>query len=204
MQEERLVRRALVFGVLGLSVPIAILGRELDQSAIELALRLQGRLSFVLYIAALVGPGVYTLVGSGAAAWLARQRAPLYLAFALSHLIHAGWIVLYFQHTSASFSWNVPDCSGVLAFPAIAVLLYAETRHGQRHLPARARVEAGIVAYVWVQFVGFFIDRMLTPERAGLRPWYVLALSVSVVAALVSAYGRRQAVPSLQASTGAD
>jgi hypothetical protein len=202
MHEERLVRRALVFGVLGMSVPIAILGRGLDQRAIELALRLQGRLSFVLYIAALVGPGVYALVGSNAAAWLARQRAPLYLAFALSHLIHAGWIVLYFQRTSASFSWNVPDCSGVLAFPALAVLLYAETPHGQRQL--RARVETLISAYVWVQFVGFFIDRMLTPERAGLRPWYVLALSVSVVAALVSVYGRRQPVPSLHAPTGAD
>jgi len=202
MQEERFVRRALVFGVFSMSVLIAILGRALDQSAIELALRLQGRLSFVLYIAALIGPGVYALWGSSAAAWLARQRAPLYLAFALSHLIHAVWIVLYFQRTSASFSWNVPDCSGVLAFPAIAVLLYAETPHGQRQW--RARVETLISAYVWVQFVGFFIDRMLTPERAGLRPWYVLALSVSVVAALVSVYGRRQPVPSLHASTGAD
>jgi len=197
MQEER-VRRALVFSVLGMSVLIAILGRELDQRAIELALRLQGRLSFVLYIAALVGPGLYALVGSTAAAWVARQRAPFYLAFALSHLLHAVWIVLYFQRTSASFSWNVPDCSGVLAFPAIAVLLYAETPHGQRQW--RARVETLISAYVWVQFVGFFIDRMLTPARAGLRPWYVLALSVSVVAALVSVYGRRQPARSLPAN----
>ncbi|HKO95247.1 MAG TPA: hypothetical protein VJU61_29025, partial [Polyangiaceae bacterium] len=198
-REQQVVRRALVFGVLGLSLLIAIAGRELDQRAIELALRLQGRLSFVLYIAALIGPGLRARMGSAAAAWLARRRSPLYLAFALSHLIHAVWIVLYFQCTSASFSWNIPDCSGVLAFPAVAVLLYAQTPHGQRHLPARARVEASIVAYVWVQFVGFFIDRMLTPERVALRPWYTLALAVSAAAAFVALYpvaGRRGPAPS--------
>jgi len=200
MKEQRFVRRTLVFGVLGLSLLVVLAGRELDQPGIELALRLQGRLSFVLYIAALIGPGVQARVDSAAAAWLARQRAPLYLAFALSHLIHAVWIVLYFQCTPASFGWNLSDFSGVLAFPAVAVLLYAETPHGQRHLPARARVETGIVAYVWIQFVGFFIDRLLTPERVALRPWYTLAIAISVAAALVALLspvaGRKGPAPS--------
>ena len=198
MQEERFVRRVLVFGVLGISVLIALAGRALDRPALELALRLQGRLSFVLYIAALVGPGVHAWSGAPAAAWLARQRAPFYLAFALSHLLHAVWILLYLQRTSTIFVWDLPNLSGVLAFPAIALLLYAETPQGQRHL--RARVESIISAYVWVQFVGFFIDRLLTPARAGLRPWYILALGVSAVAALASLYARRQPARSLPAN----
>jgi hypothetical protein len=193
MPEQRFVRRILVFGVLALSIAIATAGRALDASAIELALRLQGRLSFVLYLAGLVGPGLHALSAARLTAWLSRQRSALYLAFALCHLIHGGWLVLYFQRAGASFSWNLPDTSGLLAFAAIALLLYAETPQGQRRLPLRARVEAIIVGYVWLQFVGFFIDRMQTPERVELRPWYVLALSSCVVAALVSTYGWRQA-----------
>jgi hypothetical protein len=204
MREERLVRRGLVLAVLGSSLMIASAGRALDPPAIEHVLRLQGRLSFALFIAALVGPGWHALLGDRASAWLARQRAALYLAFALSHLIHGTWVLLFFQYTSATFSWNVPDSSGVLAFAAIAVLLYAETPHGQRHVPAHARVEALIAAYVWLQFVGFFIDRMLTPARVELRPWYVLALSVSVVAAVLSACGRRQRLAPLPALDPAD
>jgi hypothetical protein len=193
MREQRFVRRILVFSVVALSLAIAVAARALDATAIERALRLQGRLSFFLYIAGLIGPGLHALSAARLTAWLARQRPPLYLAFALSHLIHGAWIVLYFRRTSASFSWNLPDTSGLLAFLAIALLLYAETPHGQRRLPLRARIEAIIAGYVWLQFAGFFIDRMQAADRVELRPWYVLALSGCVVAAVVSAYGGRHA-----------
>jgi hypothetical protein len=48
------------------------------------------------------------------------------------------------------------------------------------------------VAYLWVQFFGFFIDRLQVPARRDSYPWYLLALAINVAAALVALYGGRQ------------
>jgi hypothetical protein len=53
-----------------------------------------------------------------------------------------------------------------------------------------SRIQIGVVAYAWVQFVGFFIDR-LGAGRPELRPWYVAAIVLSVVAAGFSWLGAR-------------
>lgn len=184
-------RIALVAAVLVYAAATATLGRALDDTAIGLGLRLQARLSFVLFVAALGSRGLHAIFASRATAWLVRERSSLFLAFALSHLIHAMWIVLFYTLTPADFSWSATDISGVIAFPLIALLLVLQTAPGGRVFGSqRSRVETGIVAYVWVQFVGFFIDR-LTAGRPELYPWYVAAIAISVAAAALAWHGRR-------------
>lgn len=127
-------------------------------------------MTFALFVAALASRGLETMVGSVTTAWLARNRSSLCLGFAFSHLIHAGSIVLFFTFTPADFSWSAADVSGVIALPLIALLLFSETEIGAKTLGVwRARVETAIVTYPWVQFLGFFIDR-LTYGRPELHP----------------------------------
>jgi hypothetical protein len=158
--------------VLLYSAAVCVLGRELDRSSIELALRLQARLSFALYVAALITPALPWRV----------DRSAMFRGFALSHLVHGVWIVLFFQLTDEVFSWSIPDLSGVLMFPMLAILLAGES------LPLGAlwaRIRHVIVAYAWVQFVGFFVDRFFQ-GRPELRPWYVLAMVIAIVAAWIA------------------
>jgi hypothetical protein len=181
------------------SAGVALLCSPLDESAIGLGLRLQARLSFALYILALAGPGIHALVSSRWTAWLARRRSSLYQLFAFSHLIHAVWIVLYFERTPALFDWNLVNASGVAAFPLIGLLLFVHMPAVQRLYGHHwTRVERGIVAYVWLQFVGFFVDR-LAAGRPELRPWYVVAIASSLAAAFVAWQFRASNAPNCAA-----
>lgn len=159
------------------------------RQALERALRLQARLSFALFVAALAGGGLARLLPTPASAWLARERRALVVAFAHSHLIHAVWVALYFWRMPARFSWSVSMVSGLLAFVLVGIWLYAQTQHG-RWLAARERLDAWIAGYVWLQFVGFFRDRMLEPSRSRWLAWYVSAIALSLAAAVLAWRGR--------------
>jgi hypothetical protein len=185
------VRSRLVLLVIACSLGVALLGRTLDDEALRLALRVQARLSFALFSVGLASAGLAALLPASTS--LLRHRGSLYLAFALSHLVHGGWILLWLRTTPNRLGWNLVDVSGGLAFPVIALLAYAQTEHGRRWLPARARIEACCVVYVWVQFVGFFIDRLLVLERRSLLPWYLVAIGWSLVSAALGWVGRGQA-----------
>ena len=198
-RELAAVRRYLLLVVIACSIGVVLLGRAPDDESLRLALRAQARISFAFFSAALASVGLALLLPSPASAWLLRHRSSLYWAFSLSHLIHGGWILLWLWLTPNRLSWNVVDVSGGLAFPVVALLAYVQTQHAQGRLPARARIEAWSVGYVWLQFVGFFIDRLLTPERRSLLPWYLAAIGCSLTAAALAWCGRGQA----QARSGA-
>lgn len=184
--------RVLVSAVVAYGMFVVWVERALDEPALEQALRLQARLSFALFLAAIAGRGLAWLLPSRPSEWLARQRSALVVGFACSHLIHAGWVVSYFWLTPANFVWNVYDVSGALAFVLVAVWLYAQTRHGRRWLPARERLDAWIAGYLWLQFVGFFCDRMLAPNRRMWLAWYLVALALSLAGAALAWMGRRR------------
>jgi hypothetical protein len=185
----------LTLGVALYSLTVAILGKQLDEAAIGLALRLQGRLSFSFYVLALAGPGLHALNAPAASRWLAQNRDALYRAFALSQLVHGIWIVLYYGRTSAIFPRDITTfsdigtLSGVPVFPIVALLVLPR---GWRRGVHWARVELAVVAYVWVQFVGFFIDRLYA-GRPELRPWYLIAIALCMAAAWLAWRGARRA-----------
>jgi hypothetical protein len=182
-------RRRLLALVVLYSLAVAALPHVLDEPAIRLALRLQARLSFGLFVAALAGPGLERLLPSRASHTLARERSSLIVAFGLSHLIHGVWIVLFFLFTPHVFSWNLVDTSGLVAFPLIALLVFAELAVGRRLLGAGVRyVERAVLAYAWVQFFGFFVMRTQTGSPS-LLGWYVVALILSLAAAALAWVG---------------
>jgi hypothetical protein len=164
------------------SLAVFALCRALDETAIALALRGQGRLSFTLFMLGLAGPGIQQLVRARFSAWLARQRAAFYGAFALSHLIHGAWVAAYYLTTSKVFAWDVPNVSGLVTFPLLLGLLPGSARVLAERWP---RAQAAIVAYCWVQFVGFFVDR-LEHGRPELHAWYVTGIALGVGAAAVA------------------
>ena len=188
--------RRLVFPPLTLAAAalIAIACRSLDVDSIDLALRLQARLSFLLFVAALVGPAWQALAPSRAASWLACERAQLFQSFAISHTVHGIWVLLYFRLTPAVFGWSPADVSGLLAFPCIALLGLLETSWGQQFVTAvvARRARLALVAYAWVQFVGFFVDR-LHGGRPELKAWYATAIAVSILALLLAGLGALRA-----------
>lgn len=81
----------------------------------------------------------------------------------------------------------------MLAFVLVWVGLLAQTRPGRRWLPAHERQGAWIAGYLWLQFVGFFGDRMLTPSRRMGLAWYIAAIALSVAAAALAWWGRTAA-----------
>jgi hypothetical protein len=177
----------LLLGVTLYSVALALACRSLDEVAIGVALRLQARLSFGLFVLALVAPALSALGANATLAWAARRREALFRAFAVSHLIHGLWVLVYFERTPATFVWNLVDVSGALTFPIIALLLLPL----DRWLGARAAlVRRSVVVYVWVQFIGFFIDR-LEAGRPELRGWYLLAIGICIASALIALGERR-------------
>src|SRR3954447_20673128 len=141
----------LLLGVALYSAALAFACRALDEDAIGLALRLQARLSFALFVVALVAPALSLTWGGSVLGWVACRREALLRAFAVAHLIHGGWVVAYFARTPATFVWNVVDVSGALTFPIVALLLLPLDR-----LPfARAAlVRRSVTVYAWVQFIG--------------------------------------------------
>lgn len=182
--------RLLASAVVAYAALVAWLSRALDGPALEQGLRLQARLSFVLFLAAIAGAGLARLMPLRASSWLARERSALVVAFAHSHLIHGGWVVLYLWLTPARFDWTIASGSGVLAFGLVWIWLVAQTRAGRRWLPAHARLDTWIAGYLWLQFVGFFWDRMLTPSRRMWLAWYVMAILLSLAAAALAWWGR--------------
>lgn len=186
----------LFSGVALYSVVLAFACRALDEAAIGLALRLQARLSFTLFVLPLVAPALAALSGASALVWMARERQSLFRAFVVSHLIHGVWILLYFARTPATFEWNVYDVSGALTFPIIALLLLPL----DRLLGARAvLVRRGVITYAWVQFIGFFVDRLYA-GRPELKSWYAVAIDICIVAAVLAVLGERRVAPGDAAS----
>lgn len=181
------VRLVLVHGVLLFAALLAVQCRTLDEESIRLALRAQARLSFWLFWLVLASPALARLLGGPVSTWLAQQRAALLQAFAVSHLCHGVWVALFFWLTPHRFELNLFDVSGVLTFPLLALLLAllalpsVAARWGRR----AKLVERIAVVYCWVQFVGFFIDR-LEHGRPELVPWYWLAIATSVLAGLLA------------------
>jgi hypothetical protein len=193
--EERRVSRGLFAAGALYSEGLAFACRSFDEEAIGLGLRLQARLSFALFVLALAAPGLQARTGWSVLAGPVRHRDTLFRGFAASHLVHGAWILAYFARTPAVFVWNVVDVSGALAFPLIALLLLPlDSLFG-----ARARlVRRGVVVYAWLQFVGFFIDR-LEAGRPELRAWYVAAIVICVMAAAIAFTAER--FPSRQGAT---
>lgn len=177
----------LLAGVALYSAVLAFACRALDEAAIGLALRLQARLSFVLFVLPLVAPALSALGGGSVLAWMAHQRESLFRAFAVSHLIHGVWILVYFRRTSETFVWNIVDVSGAVTFPLIVLLLLPVDRlFGGRAVLVRR----GVIAYAWVQFIGFFIDR-LDAGRPELMGWYGVAIGICIASAALSLLGAR-------------
>lgn len=180
------VRAYLLHGVLLYAALLALACRALDEPSIRLALRVQGRLSFLLFWLALSGPALARLRGGPLSLWLAQQRPTLLQAFAVSHLCHGVWVLLFYWLTPHDFVFNLFDASGMLTFPLLLALLgvtlpSVRPRFG-RHV---AWLEGGILVYVWLQFFGFFIDR-LQAGRPELKPWYWAAIALSAVAGLLA------------------
>ncbi len=184
-------RRRLFALVLLYSLVVAALPRVLDETAIRLALRMQARLSFVLFIAALAGPGLRRFWPGRLSETLVRERSVLLLAFALSHFIHGIWIFVFFAFTPHAFTWNLPDTTGLIAFLLIALLVFAELPSGRRALGKYVQVvERCVLGYVWVQFAGFFGMRAVSgpPELLG---WYLSAIALSLAAVALAWLGAR-------------
>lgn len=184
------VRAYLVHGVLLYAALLAVACRALDEPSIRLALRAQGRLSFLLFWLALSGPALARLRGGPISIWLARQRPILLQAFAVSHLCHGVWVWLFYWLTPHDFVFDLFDGSGVLTFPLLLVLLgvalpSVRPRFG-RHADWLERV---VIVYVWLQFFGFFIDR-LQAGRPEHKPWYVAAIALSAAAGLLAVVPR--------------
>jgi hypothetical protein len=193
-QEQRLEQRVrfwLLVAVLIYSLLVAAMPRVLDEPSIRLALRLQARLSFGLFVVALAAPGWHRLLPSRTSAVLTRGRSSLLLAFGVAHLIHGLWILLFFAFTPHAFSWNLPDTSGLVAFVLILLLVCAELPAGQRRLGIAVKfVEGSVLGYVWIQFAGFFIMQS-QKGRPELFVWYLLALGLNVAAAVLAWLGAR-------------
>jgi len=187
---NRRVLAVLLTCVLAYSLVVVGLGRALDEASILLALRMQGRLSYALFIVALGALGAHALMRGAATTWLAFHRDALYVGCCVSHLIHGVWIVVYFASTNDRLGGNASDVSGAVAFPVVALLLCAKTSAGRLVMArAHAWVERSCVGYLWLQFVGFFLDRLGTPERRALAPWYLTAIVLGLVAGALSVYG---------------
>jgi hypothetical protein len=184
--EAERVERALLAAVSIYGAGLAFACRALDEGAIELALRSQGRVSFLLFVLSLTAPWLQRRGGWSWAAWLERNRDALLRAFALSHLIHGAWIVIYFVRTPATFSWDLVDISGALAFPLIALLLLPIARGPSAR---SARVRSAVSVYAWLQFIGFFIDRLLHGRRE-LMAWYCVAIVVCLAVARIATLAR--------------
>jgi hypothetical protein len=183
--------RRLLGLVLLYSLVVAALPHVLDEPSIRLALRLQARLSFVLFVAALAGPGVRRLWPSRFGDVLVRERSSLLVGFGVSHLIHGIWIAIFFAFTPHVFRWNLTDGSGAVAFAFIALLVFAELPVGRRLFGARlVTLERVVLGYVWIQFTGFFVMRTQSgaPE---LMAWYVFAVLSSVAALALAWIGAR-------------
>lgn len=179
---------ALLAGVALYSVALAFVCRALDEAAIRSALRLQARLSFALFVLPLAARALFALAGGAVLGWMARHRSSLFRAFVVSHLVHGVWVLLFFARTPATFIWGVVDVSGALTFPIIALLLLPL----ERLLGARAMlVRRGVIAYVWVQFTGFFVDRLYV-GRPELKGWYAAAIDICIVSAVLAALGERR------------
>lgn len=189
-------RLALASGVLVYGALVALSCGAGSEETIRLALRLQARLSFVLFLAVLCGPAAYARFRDSASSWVARERSALSQAFALSHLVHGAWLWLFFARTPNRFELNLVDGSGALAFVLIAALFWLEMPQAHS-APARwhARLRYGIWAYVWLQFIGFFAMRVVSGKRPELRAWYVLGV-LSCLAAAWLAIRVRQTAPS--------
>jgi len=187
--ESARTERALQTAVLVYGAGLAFACRTLEEAAIGVALRFQARLSFLLFVLSLTAPWLHQLRGWSWAAWLDRHRQALLRGFASSHLIHGLWIVAFFAYTPATFSWNLVDISGVVAFPLIALLLLPVARGTDAR---SARLQRIIVAYAWLQFIGFFFDRLLN-GRPELKAWYCAAIAICLAVARIAA-GRWQAL----------
>jgi hypothetical protein len=177
--------------VLLYSLVVAALPRILDETSIRLALRMQARLSFVLFIAALAGPGLRRFWPGRFSETLVRERSTLLLAFALSHFVHGIWICIFYAFTPHAFSWNLAGTTGVIAYALIGLLVFAELPVGQRalgrHVPFIAR---GVLGYLWIQFAGFFAMQLVS-GKPQLFAWYFSAIVLSVAAALLAWLGTR-------------
>lgn len=185
------VRAYLLHGVLLYAALVALACRALDETSIRLALRVQGRLSFLLFGLALSGPGLARLQGGPISHWLARQRLALLQAFAVSHLCHGVWILLFYWLTPHDFVFNLFDGSGMLTFPLLIVLLGLALPSVRPRFGRHATwLERAVVVYVWLQFFGFFVDR-LQAGRPELKPWYWAAIALSGVAGLLAVSERR-------------
>jgi len=188
LAEPDRVERALLAAVSVYGASLAFVCRALDEAAIEFALRFQARLSFLFFVLALTASWLHRVRDWSWAAWLERNRDALLRSFALSHLIHGAWIVSFYVRTPATFSWNLVDVSGALAFPIIAFLFMPIARGSSAR---SVRVRTAVMVYAWLQFIGFFIDRLLN-GRPELKVWYGVAIAICLAVARIATLVRRQ------------
>lgn len=155
-----------------------------DEPTIRLLLRLTARLSCLLFLAAFAGASLQAVWPSELTLWLRSHRPHFLIAFAASHTLHLGGILLLMLAQRAVF-FRAKGTTEVLivgggifiGIYALAFSALAEVR-GRGPILRSGRVESFLMYALWIIFALAFIPR-------AIHGWWVYgALSLAVLAAL--------------------
>lgn len=169
---------------------VCLLVAGFDTPGYRLVIRATARTSLALFLGAFIASGVRARWPGPLGQWLVRNRRSFGLAFAMSHVIHLGAIIVFARTDWVAFwalSSKAAIIAGSIAYVVIGLLASTSFDPAVRWLGARRwkQLHRFGLWFVWLFFV--FTNGKRIPGSG----WYVLPVALLIAAMIFRLRGGR-------------